>query len=99
MKVILITQPIVVIVAVALLIPCYGYIFTQRKPSRLSMSGIFDNSELTLKSPCKINLFLRILSRRPSGYHDLSSLFQAISLYDTLHFQPLPAGAQVDVMT
>lgn len=41
---------------------------------------------LTLISPAKINLFLRILRRRPDGYHDLASLFQAISLYDTLHF-------------
>ena len=42
---------------------------------------------LTLFSPAKINLFLRILGKRPDGYHELSSLFQTISLGDTLHFQ------------
>lgn len=41
---------------------------------------------LTLISPAKINLFLRVIKRRPDGYHDLASLFQAVSLYDTLHF-------------
>ncbi len=35
-------------------------------------------------SPAKINLFLRILRRREDGYHDLSSLFQAVDLGDTL---------------
>lgn len=39
---------------------------------------------LTLHSPAKINLFLRILNRREDGYHNLSSLFQAIDLHDVL---------------
>lgn len=43
---------------------------------------------LTLFSPAKINLFLRILSKRPDGYHNLSSLFQTISLGDTLSIEP-----------
>ena len=40
---------------------------------------------LELFSPAKINLFLRVVSKRPDGYHHLSSVFQAISLGDTLH--------------
>ena len=32
-------------------------------------------------------MFLRILSRRPDGYHNLASLFQALDLCDTLHFK------------
>lgn len=32
----------------------------------------------------KINLFLRILSREPSGYHQLETLFQRISLADVV---------------
>ncbi|XP_022880771.1 4-diphosphocytidyl-2-C-methyl-D-erythritol kinase, chloroplastic-like [Olea europaea var. sylvestris] len=35
-------------------------------------SGI---SRLTLFSPCKINVFLRITGKREDGYHDLASLF------------------------
>jgi 4-diphosphocytidyl-2-C-methyl-D-erythritol kinase len=50
---------------------------------------------LSLKSPAKINLFLRIVGRRPDGYHDLASLFQAIDLYDTIHF----AEAEQDILT
>jgi 4-diphosphocytidyl-2-C-methyl-D-erythritol kinase len=41
---------------------------------------------LTLFSPAKINLFLRILGKRPDGYHEIASLFQAIDLGDTLTF-------------
>ena len=40
---------------------------------------------LSLMSPAKINLFLRILHRRDDGFHELASLFQAIDLFDTLH--------------
>ena len=35
-------------------------------------------------SPAKVNLFLRVEERRPDGYHELSSLFQTIDLFDTL---------------
>lgn len=42
---------------------------------------------LTLLSPSKVNLFLRILKKRPDGYHELASLFQAISLCDTLRIR------------
>lgn len=45
------------------------------------------NSMLTLKSPAKVNLFLRILHKRTDGYHELASLFQAIDLCDTLKIQ------------
>lgn len=46
----------------------------------------------TYRSPAKINLFLRILSRRPDGYHELASLFQAISLYDNLTVELSPSS-------
>ena len=34
-------------------------------------------------------MFLRILRKRPDGYHDLASLFQAIAFGDTLELTPL----------
>ncbi|XP_050203372.1 4-diphosphocytidyl-2-C-methyl-D-erythritol kinase, chloroplastic [Mercurialis annua] len=43
-------------------------------------------SRLTLFSPCKINVFLRITDKREDGYHDLASLFHVISLGDTIKF-------------
>ena len=44
---------------------------------------------LRLRSPAKINLFLHIHAKRNDGYHDLSSLIQAVSLFDylTVSFQ------------
>jgi len=39
---------------------------------------------LQLKSPAKVNLRLEILKRREDGYHDIRTIFQKISLYDTL---------------
>ncbi|CAN6443469.1 unnamed protein product [Victoria cruziana] len=47
-------------------------------------------SRLTLFSPCKINVFLRITSKRDDGYHDLASLFHVISLGDTIKFSLSP---------
>lgn len=48
-----------------------------------------DNKQesLTLFSPCKINLFLRILGKRPDGFHDLASLFQCIGFGDVVEMQ------------
>ncbi len=34
----------------------------------------------------KINWMLRVTGRRPDGYHDLETIFQTISLHDTLRF-------------
>ena len=36
----------------------------------------------------KINWMLRVTGRRPDGYHDLETIFQTISLRDTLSFTP-----------
>jgi 4-diphosphocytidyl-2-C-methyl-D-erythritol kinase len=37
-----------------------------------------------LSAFAKINLCLRVMGRRPDGYHELRTIFQAISLHDTL---------------
>jgi len=39
---------------------------------------------LKLKSPAKINLYLRILRRRQDGYHDIVTLFEKIALFDEI---------------
>jgi 4-diphosphocytidyl-2-C-methyl-D-erythritol kinase len=41
---------------------------------------------LTVKAPAKINLFLRIVGRRPGGYHEIESFMQKVELSDQLHF-------------
>lgn len=41
-------------------------------------------SEITLNAYAKINLSLKVLRRRPDGYHDIRSLMQGIGLYDVI---------------
>lgn len=41
---------------------------------------------LTYRSAAKINLFLSVRGRLPRGYHELTSVMQSVSLYDTLTF-------------
>lgn len=40
----------------------------------------------------KINLGLRVHGRRPDGYHEISTLFQTITVHDTLSFQATSDG-------
>jgi 4-diphosphocytidyl-2-C-methyl-D-erythritol kinase len=41
-------------------------------------------SVLTFQAPAKINIGLRVFPRRPDGFHNLVSIFQAVGLWDTL---------------
>jgi 4-diphosphocytidyl-2-C-methyl-D-erythritol kinase len=45
-------------------------------------------TSLALAAPAKINLYLRVLNRRPDGYHEIESLFCPIGLYDRLLLTP-----------
>lgn len=38
----------------------------------------------TVKAPAKINLTLEVLSKRPDGYHEISTIMQAVDLYDII---------------
>lgn len=46
---------------------------------------------VVISAPAKINLFLKVLGRRPDGYHDIFSWFQALDLADTLEIEETSA--------
>jgi 4-diphosphocytidyl-2-C-methyl-D-erythritol kinase len=50
------------------------------------MSNTMSNTFLSLPSPAKINLFLRVLERREDGYHNLQTSFQFVDVCDHLTF-------------
>lgn len=43
-----------------------------------------DDHSISMDTPAKVNLYLHVLGRRADGYHDIDSVFQAVSLYDRL---------------
>jgi 4-diphosphocytidyl-2-C-methyl-D-erythritol kinase len=47
-------------------------------------------SIVTVSAPAKINLVLRILDRRPDGYHNLWSIMQTVGLEDELQIRLAP---------
>ena len=50
-------------------------------------------SEITVFAPAKINVILRILDRRPDGFHNLWSIMQTVALEDEVQIR-LRAGRQ-----
>lgn len=43
---------------------------------------------LELESPCKVNLVLNILGKRPDGFHELETVMFPVPLTDGLRFEP-----------
>ena len=54
--------------------------------------------KLTVSAPAKVNLHLRVLNRRPDGFHDIQSIFLALSFGDTLHFEPLSPDLALEIV-
>jgi 4-diphosphocytidyl-2C-methyl-D-erythritol kinase len=47
---------------------------------------------ITVKAPAKVNLFLKVLSKRKDSYHNIVTLFERISLVDTIRISKIPKG-------
>lgn len=47
---------------------------------------------LEVRAHAKINLDLRVRSRRADGYHEIATVFQSIALHDTVRMSPRPSG-------
>ena len=43
---------------------------------------------VTVKAHAKINVFLRVLGRRPDGFHDLETLLVPLDLHDVVTAAP-----------
>ncbi len=41
----------------------------------------------TFLSPAKVNLVLKVISKRPDGYHNIFSIVDPVSLYDRIHIE------------
>ena len=46
-------------------------------------------------SPCKVNLLLNILGKRPDGFHELETVLQPVTLFDVLRFERSASGVQL----
>ena len=44
----------------------------------------------TALSPAKVNLFLKVISKRPDGYHNIVSIVDIITLFDVIHMEETP---------
>jgi 4-diphosphocytidyl-2-C-methyl-D-erythritol kinase len=54
----------------------------------------FEPRRAQLSALAKINLGLKVLNRRPDGYHELRTVFQTVSLADTLQLEFAPARSR-----
>ena len=43
--------------------------------------------EINYTSPCKFNLFLDVIDRRLDGFHEVVTIIEPLSLYDSLHLR------------
>lgn len=46
-------------------------------------------------SPAKVNLLLKVVSKRPDGYHNLVSIVDLVSLYDRMRIRIFPQGGVI----
>ncbi len=52
--------------------------------------------KISISSPAKINLHLKILDKNSNGYHNLDTSFQFIDLYDFMTFEQAKDGILID---
>lgn len=48
---------------------------------------------IRLESPAKLNLFLKVLHKRPDGFHNIITVFERIDLNDEIRLTSNPSGA------
>jgi 4-diphosphocytidyl-2-C-methyl-D-erythritol kinase len=61
-------------------------------PSSMPFAIRPQDGTLQIGAPAKLNLRLRIIARRPDGYHELSSVMVPVGLFDRLRVKRIPDG-------
>lgn len=59
-------------------------------------TGVTAQARLTLFSPAKINVFLRILGKRTDGYHDLETVMLPLDFGDEIILESRPTGITLE---
>lgn len=54
-------------------------------------------ARLKVRSLAKINLDLRVLNKRSDGFHELRTIFQTVSLADTIEIEYQPGRTKIDI--
>ena len=50
---------------------------------------------ISINSPAKINLFLKIINKRQDGFHNIETAFQLINIFDYLSFQTTNSRGEI----
>ncbi|MCL2720649.1 MAG: 4-(cytidine 5'-diphospho)-2-C-methyl-D-erythritol kinase [Treponema sp.] len=53
--------------------------------------------KLSIFSPAKVNLHLKVKNKRSDGFHDLESVFLAVNFGDNLDFQPIDTKNAIEI--
>ena len=51
-----------------------------------------------LKSFCKINIFLKVLSKRKDGFHNIFSYIVPLNFYDEIYFEEIKEGIELETI-
>lgn len=62
------------------------------------MATLSEVTSVCVRAPAKINLFLRILSREDTDYHQIETLFAAVGLYDEVHLERTAEDLSIEVV-
>ncbi len=54
-------------------------------------------NKIAVKAPAKVNTVLRVVGRRPDGYHDLQMVMVPLTLCDELTLTSIPSGIELSI--
>ena len=53
-------------------------------------------TEISINSPAKINLYLKVKDKRDDGYHNIDTSFQCVDIYDYINFKHVKSGIKIN---